>query len=287
MLVAQAAAVAEHISEWKPTPVVSACNLTVEPAQRLAATLDLDDTVKAGAVLPPLWHWVYFNDWPSTADLGEDGHPAVGNFLPPIPNRRRMFAGGRVFTTTPLILELAAEKRSAVADVKVKNSGAGELLFVTIRHEFHQRGDLCLVEEQDVVYRSGETRSSGSRPTASPTEASAHWTSRPITSAQLLFRFSSLTANAHRIHYDHEYATATEGFSGLVVHGPLLALFMAELIRANAPGCAVREFDFRLRRPVIVGDGFHVQGRPEGTTVDLSVVSDRGSTHASARAQLR
>ncbi|MDF2824263.1 MAG: hypothetical protein K0R68_1671 [Mycobacterium sp.] len=276
---------AEYVDGWHPEPVTSTDVLGPVAAQRLAGTLDIDEHFTAGSPLPPLWQWVYFTDWPATAALGPDGHPTAGGFLPPIPDRRRMFAGGRLTVNSPLLLGVPAVRSAAVAEVLVKSGRTGQLMFVTLRHEFRQEGVLCLVEEQDVVYRSDAGSSTSFTRVTDPLPApSTPWAMRPQTSPALLFRFSALTANSHRIHYDHDYTTGVEGFPALVVHGPLLAVYMAELVRSQ--GLTVRSFEYRLRRPVFVGDPIEVRGTPTGHVAALDVVSGAGAVHATASATL-
>lgn len=272
----------QYVADWRPQPLHTDDPLVPETARRLAATLDINENVSAGTELPALWHWVYFTEWPVTAALGPDGHPLAGHFLPPVPNRRRMFAGGRLTVTAPLRLGLIAQRHAAVTDIRVKSGRTGELLFVTVRQEFHQDGELRLVEEQDIVYRSDDGSATAfSRATDPLPVSSAPWSTHPHTHPALLFRFSALTANAHRIHYDQEYAGGVEGFPGLVVHGPLLAMYMAELARCR--GHMLRSFEFRLSQPVFVGDPIEVQGTPDGPAAKLAVISCNG-VHASATA---
>lgn len=278
---------ASHLGDWHPEPQRTVDDLAPATARQLAATLDLEEAFNAGSGLPPLWQWVYFNDWRPTAELGADGHPLAGHFLPPIPNRRRMFAGGRLTVTTPLLLGTSAERYASVTAVSVKSGRSGELLFVTVRYDYRQNGETALVEEQDIVYRSDSgAATSFSRPGEPLAEWTVPWTARPTTTPPLLFRFSALTANAHRIHYDEAYTTGTEGYPGLVVHGPLLAVYMAELVRARAAGRTIRKFEFRLNRPVFVGDAIEVQGTPDDDTVQLAVVSGGGAVHTSASVRL-
>jgi 3-methylfumaryl-CoA hydratase len=279
---------ARHIADWSPAPVESSDPLNPQRATDLAATLDLDDQFATGALLPLLWQWIYFAEWPKTAQLGPDGHPRNGHFLPPIPNRRRMFAGGRTTITSPLVLGEAAVRRSEITGTAVKRGSTGELLFVTVRHTYRQGEEVRLVEEQDLVYRSDDGTSAAFTRTAEPLAAQATpWAAEPVLNPALLFRFSALTANAHRIHYDAAYTTGTERFPALVVHGPLLAIYMAELVRAHDPQRSVGRFDFRLRRPVFLGDRIRVQGEPDGSAVNLSVVSGSGAVHATATATYR
>jgi 3-methylfumaryl-CoA hydratase len=256
-------------------------------AQRLADTLDLTDRFNAGDPLPTLWQWVYFLDWPGTAALGPDGHPRHGHFLPPIPHRRRMFAGGRLTQLGPLVLGTPATRTSSVVTTAVKHGGSGAMLVVTVRHEYAQGAEIRVVEEQDLVYRSESAPSTSfTRASESLAASTADWNLSPAVDPVLLFRFSALTANAHRIHYDEAYTTQTEGYPALVVHGPLLAIYMAELVRARTGQRLLHSFQFRLRKPVFLGDPFGVQGIPSTDMVELAVVSGHDTVHASATATL-
>jgi len=274
----------DWIGNWQPGREEVADRVDPARLHALAATLDLAETPVD--TVPPLWHWLYCQSpWPLTKDLGDDGHPADGPFLPPIPHRRRMFAGGRLGITAPLTVGEPVHRQAEVVDASVKNGRSGEMLFVTVRHEYRQRGVVRISEEQDLVYRSA----AGSAPTPGVSrnplgELMTPWASIPRFSPPLLFRFSALTANAHRIHYDADYATAVEGFPALVVHGPLLAVHMAELVRAQAADRAVAAFTFRLQRPVFLGDVVRVEGIPVADGAELAVVSGSGVTHASATA---
>jgi 3-methylfumaryl-CoA hydratase len=275
---------AAYIEDWSPPAEDREDDLHPGRAAALAATLDLDESRSPGDALPLLWHWAYFLDWPKTDQLGPDGHPAEGRFLPPIPNRRRMFAGSHVDVAEQLQFGKPTVRHSTVANMVVKRGRSGELLFITVRHEYRQSGRVKLVEEQDLVYRSDDGRSAPAAPRAEPLEPStAPWQMQPKTSPSLLFRFSAVTGNSHRIHYDKAYASGVEGFPDLVVHGPLLGLYMAELLRANGPE-PVAHFGFRLRRPVFVGDAVRVHGTPVGRTAELAVMSGASSVHATATA---
>lgn len=251
----------------------------------LAATLDVECNAADRGALPPLWQWTHFLDRVPTKDLGADGHPRDGHFLPPIPHRRRMFAGGRLQVAESLTVGEPAVRRSALHEKAVKTGRSGDMLFVTLRHEYHQGDQLRIIEEQDIVYRSDPTSPKSQLPVGEPLgEQTAPWAMTPELHPALLFRFSALTGNAHRIHYDQAYTTEVEGFPALVVHGPLLAIYMAELARAH--GGTIRTFDFRLRRPVFVADLIRVQGTPseDRRSAELAVVSGDGTVHATATA---
>lgn len=243
-----------YLRDWSPEPLRSAVRLDEWPAAAFAAVLDRPAPAER-AELPPLWHWFYFLDHPDQSELGEDGHPAGGGFLPPIPHRRRMFAGGRWRRHRPLRLNDQVTRRASVSAVQVKTGRGGELAFVTVRYEFFADDRLAVTEEQDIVYRSqpGPGGGPGPAPTGVPEQRpEADWALRLTPDPAMLFRFSALTFNAHRIHYDQPYATAVEGYPGLVVHGPLLALMLVELPRRHRPDIAVTTFSFRLRRPTFV-----------------------------------
>jgi len=257
----------ETIAGWRPAPVETGEVLGHWPVAAFSSLLDLPGPAGGpGDPLPPLWHWFHFLDHPRRSELGEDGHPAAGAFLPPIPDRRRMFAGGRLQVHEPMLIGEEIIRRSAVSDVKVKNGRSGEMAFVTVNHDYF-RGDTLLVnEQQDIVYRSQP--SGGQRalpPHAGETAAEPYqWAFKTPTEPALLFRFSALTYNTHRIHYDQAYAMGVEGYPGLVVHGPLLALLLLEIPRRNLPERVVTGFEFRLARPVFCGDLVVAAGNPDG-----------------------
>lgn len=224
--------------------------LAPEPAEALAAVLDIDPPVNG--LLPPLWHWLYLLPRPRTADLSPDGHPSTGIPAPPGPGRRRMFAGGRITPHRPLRLGVPATKLTEVVDVREKQGRSGPLTFATVRITISQAEQPAIVEEQDIVYRApGGSTIPAAAADSEPAQES--WPGPrlelPVDEA-LLFRFSALTFNAHRIHYDRDWA-AHEGYSGLVVHGPLQAILMAELLRREDVELTGRTFAHRLVAPLV------------------------------------
>ncbi|WP_395109203.1 MaoC family dehydratase N-terminal domain-containing protein [Actinomadura sp. SCN-SB] len=257
------------IEGWAPAPHETTETITPGPAEALAGLLD---TAPPGPELPPLWHWVHFLERPAQKDLGPDGHPLAGHFLPPIPDRRRMFAGGRLSLRRPLRIGAAVTRRSELASTELKHGRSGELLFVTVRHTFLDGtdGTELAVEEQDLVYRSGDPATRPAQPSYEPPEpperGDAPWTLAMTADPVLLFRFSALTYNAHRIHYDEAYTTQVECHPGLVVHGPLLAILCLELPRRA--GRKVNRLSFRARSPVYAGQPFIATGSPNG---DLAI----------------
>jgi hydroxyacyl-ACP dehydratase HTD2-like protein with hotdog domain len=267
-----------HVVDWRPGPVTSADELPPGQADALSAVFDRPP---AEGVLPPLWHWLYFLDWPAHRDLGEDGHPRAGHFLPPIPDRRRMFAGGRLEVHRPLALGTPAERVSSLGEIAVKQGSTGEMMFVTVRHEISQGSRLCVVDEQDIVYRSGEDEGRRGMLSLSTDEAPASdaaWQLALRPDSRLLFRISALTANAHRIHYDEPYVRDVEGYPGLVVHGPLLVLLMLELVRDKQ----IRSLSYRLRSPVFAGEHLRALGSPENGGASLRIATAREERNATA-----
>lgn len=224
--------------------------------KRIAATLS-EPAPAPSAPLPELWHWAFFQDAVEHSGLGGDGHPARGGFLPPADNRNRMWAGGRLEFIHPLRVDAQVSRRSTIINVQEKHGRTGSLLFVTVQHEYVQDGQRALIEEQDIVYREpSPPKLGGTEPMPQ-----GDWHLHVQPSPTLLFRYSAVTFNGHRIHYDWPYVTETEGYPGLVVHGPLIAtLNVQAFVRAN-PQLTVRRFSFRGVRPLICPDAFEVGGR--------------------------
>ncbi|MCW2890884.1 MAG: hypothetical protein JWO75_373 [Actinomycetia bacterium] len=246
-----------------------------EPAYALADLLGVP-VPELGAGLPPLWHWVYLLDRPAQADLGPDGHPVRGTLpAPPGPGRRRMWAGGRVRTSGSLRCGRPATRRTRVIAVTEKHGRSGHLTFVTVGHQVAQDGAVVVDEEQDIVYRDADGPPASAQ--AVPPVVPAGQGEREIgISPALLFRFSALTYNAHRIHYDRDYCRDVEGYPGLLTHGPLQALAMAEAARTagNTGGSTGGRagdvsFEYRLVSPLFDDQGLIVSAAPgpDGTTV--------------------
>ncbi|MFD3475367.1 MaoC family dehydratase N-terminal domain-containing protein [Streptomyces sp. NPDC058695] len=281
-------ALARHLDAWAPTPVTLDDPVAAAPVAALSQVLDQEATVAGeGEPLPPLWHWLHFLEWPAQRELGADGHPAHGHFLPPLPDRRRMFAGGRAEFTAPLRVGVPARRTSSLAKVEIKRGRTGEMAFVTVRHEAAQEGKIRVTEEQDLVYRVGEDERRGGGfgldlGEAEPSDADWQLILRP--SPTLLFRYSALTANAHRIHYDEPYVRDVEGYPGLVVHGPLLVQLMLELARREAPEREIRTLSYRLRKPVFAGEQVCALGEvaDDGGSAGLRIATRRDERHATA-----
>lgn len=279
---------AEELRDWKPGSVELTRRVDPWFAAAFADLLDAPrPSLDPGAALPPLWHWFVLLDHPVGSNTGPDGHPVEGPFLPPIPGRRRMFAGGRLRQEAPIPIGAELSSRSGVSAVTVKTGRSGEMAFVTVRHELRVDGEPVGVEEQDIVYRSepAGTARTLSRPEVDGAEPAGEWRVDLATDPVVLFRFSALTYNGHRIHYDQPYATQVEGYPDLVVHGPLLALLALELPRRHAPERSVRAFEYRLVRPAYPGRIVSA-GRVQGSDVDVVVGAQGAGPSLTARVGL-
>jgi 3-methylfumaryl-CoA hydratase len=237
----------------------------IDPARAQALQATLDDAappLHSGDALPPLWHWAYFWSLAPTADLGPDGHAARGGFLPPIELPRRMWAGSRVEFPRPLAVGSEATRRSTIKSVTEKAGRSGRLAFVTVEHVISDGAGPCIVEEHDIVYRAAGEKGAPLQPGEAP-PGEASWRQEVTPSPVLLFRYSALTFNGHRIHYDQPYTTKEEGYPGLIVHGPLLATLMIGQLRQRLPRARASRFAFRAKRPVFDTRPFTVCGAPD------------------------
>jgi len=230
-------------------------NLDIGHVRQIALALDRPAPAE-GEALPHLWLWAHFVRGQAYAELGRDGHPARGSFLPPLGSRNRMWAGGRVRFLEPLRVGMPAERQSTILNIREKQGRTGTLLFFTVQHDYVQQGRLCVSEEQDVVYRD---------PTAPRLEGSIEpparqWSATVEPGTTMLFRYSAVTFNGHRIHYDLDYVTKQEGYPGLVVHGPLIATHMLQACVDANPGKEVATFHYRGLRPLIAPRPFEVAG---------------------------
>jgi 3-methylfumaryl-CoA hydratase len=251
----------DHLRSWIGKQDSVHDRATLVPVAALAATLDRDDPQpKPGDPLPPLWHWLYFLPLARQSEIGPDGHPRRGGFLPPVPLPRRMWAGGRFTFHKPIGLEEKIARTSTVADVTVKQGRAGALCFVLVRHEVHGESGLALTEEHDIVYRDAPAPNEPPpAPKAAPSDGV--WHRDIVPDPVLLFRYSALTFNGHRIHYDRKYVTETEGYPGLIVHGPLIATLLVDLLRRSTDR-PLKSFNFRAVSPLFDIAPFSVHGRP-------------------------
>ena len=231
------------------------------PVRALAATLDAAADPRPGDPLPELWHWLYFLPTVPTAELGPDGHAKRGGFLPPVTLDRRMWAGGRLVFHEPLRIGDSVRQRSEILKVAEKVGKAGRMVFVTVRHEVgSERGGLAVEEEQDLVYVAMPEVFTPPAPVPAPPDPA--WSEPAPVDPVLLFRFSALTFNGHRIHYDLAYATQVEKYPGLVVHGPLQAMLLIEAAKRRHPGRTPQRFAYRGLRPLFHFETVRIVGRP-------------------------
>jgi len=249
----------EHLREWIGRSEVRTETLAAEPVQALAATFDLDGETLVRQPLPPLWHWLYFLPRAPQHALGQDGHPALGGFLPPVPLPRRMWAGGELEFKRGLRVGDTVTKTSTITDVQHKSGRTGELWFVTVDHVYRVAGEVALTERHDIVYRAMPERGQPQPPRPRLPHA-AQFGRALQADPVLLFRFSALTFNGHRIHYDLDYVRDVEGYPGLIVHGPLQAMLTLELLRHERPDAHVARFGFRGLAPLFHQDIVTVGG---------------------------
>ena len=254
-----------NLKEWIGRSETVTDIATATPCAALAATLDRDPKrPPAGTPLPALWHWLYFLPLHRQSDIGPDGHAKRGGFLPPVPLPRRMWAGSQFEFHRPLRIGDTLVRTSTIEDVTEKSGRTGPLVFVRVRHEIrrHDETDVALTEFHDIVYReAAKADDVAPPPKAAPVRAA--WERKWIPDDVLLFRYSALTFNGHRIHYDRRYVTEVEGYPGLIVHGPLFATLLLDLLRHQLPEAVVARYEFRAVRPVFDINHFFVCGEPQ------------------------
>jgi 3-methylfumaryl-CoA hydratase len=275
----------DHLRSWIGKQETLHDHVTRFPIAALSATLDRDDPPpQAGDPLPPLWHWLYFLPTARQSILGPDGHPARGGFLPPVPLPRRMWAGGRFTFHHPLRVDEPITRVSTVQDVTVKQGRNGALCFVLVKHEISGANGVALIEEHDIVYRD-MPRPDEAPAEPKPARTDGEWRREIHPDDTMLFRYSALTFNSHRIHYDRRYVTQTEGYPGLVVHGPLIATLLIDLLRRHTPA-TVTSFRFRAVSPLFDIAPFSVHGATDTNTVALWARNPDGHLAMEAEAKI-
>jgi len=248
-----------ELSDWIGRTEETQDQVSLRQAVGMAAMFDLDEKPILGDPLPPGWHWMLFPEIAKQSALSTDGHAPRGGFLPPVELPRRMWGGNRLKFFRPIKVGEDIRRNSKILHVKEKNGRSGQLTLVTVKHEYFVSKELALEEEHDIVYRSAATNGNrappGERPPASPS-----WCTEVNPDPVFLFRYSALTFNGHRIHYDMPYVTNVEGYSGLIVHGPLTATLLLELVRRELPNETIKTATVRARRPLFSGNNFRVEG---------------------------
>jgi len=264
---------------------------TATPYAALAATLDrAPERPSPGTPLPALWHWLYFLPLHRQSEIGPDGHAKRGGFLPPVPLPRRMWAGSQFEFHRPLRVGDHLTRVSTIHDVTEKSGRTGTLVFVKVRHEIHrgEEPDIALTEFHDIVYREAPKPDDVvPPPKAAPPNAT--WEKQWVPDDVLLFRYSALTFNGHRIHYDRRYVTEVEGYPGLIVHGPMIATLLLDLLRHKLPDVELARYEFRAVRPVFDINRFFVCGepQPDGKTFRLWARDHEGWLTMDATATIR
>lgn len=266
----------DFLKTWESRTETLEDDITLFPAKALSAALDNPNTPNKGDKLPAFWEWMYFLATPKASETGADGHPAKGGFLPPVPLPRRMWAAGKQQRLSDIIIGEPAKRISTIKSVELKTGSTGQLVFVTVGHEIYQNDTLCLQQDQNIVYREAAGPNAPLPPAKEP-PADAQFESIITPDPVLLYRFSALTYNGHRIHYDRTYAMNEEHYPALVVHGPLLVTLLLELQRNKLPDAQIKDFKFRAVRPTFDTTPFKVQGKLDGKSLSLWSVDDEGA----------
>ncbi len=270
-----------HLREWVGRSQSDLDVLSSRQARLMAATLGIPQSdFVDGTPLPPLWHWHYFLSGAPPSALGRDGHPARGGFLPPVPLSNRMWAGGALEFHGDLPLGANVQKRSSIASVEHKQGRTGELVFVTVLHEVLREGKVLVTEHHDIVYK--EASKAGA--TAAMLEIpEPQQTRRVKPDSTMLFRYSALTFNGHRIHYDADYCREVEGYPNLVIHGPLNATLLARFAE-EVSGRRLKHFRYRAVQPAILGNELEFNAAPDGDQLVVWVSLTGGAVSMRAEA---
>jgi 3-methylfumaryl-CoA hydratase len=258
---------------------------TAAPLHGLAALLDHEASPWTKGEVAPLGHWLYFLPHARQSNLDADGHTRRGGFLPPVPLPRRMWAGSRISFGLPIPIGALMQRRSMITDVVSKAGRSGAMVFVKVQHEIHFEGRCALREDQDIVYRPMPDTAGGSPPSPDRTaavERISHSTRELTLGTVELFRFSALTFNAHRIHYDRRYAREVEGYPDLVVQGPFLAMLLMDHFLRYTPNARITRFAFRAERALYDAVPFSVCLNARDRTADLWTLDRSGLSCMSA-----
>ncbi len=265
----------EKFYQWVGKTKSATGLISLNTCRGMEALLDRPPLLQSGDPLPPLWHWLYFHEIAQQSALGRDGHPKKGGFLPPVPLPRRMWAGGRFEFGVPILIGGECERLSTIKSVEMKSGRSGELCFVGVEHQLIVDGTCAFREEHDIVYR--EDPKPGDAPILPLSAKGNPDFSQIITpSAVMLFRYSALTFNGHRIHYDRDYCLDVEAYPGLVFHGPLTAVLLLQMGLEQAGERALKAFDFRAISPLFDVAPFELRGWHNGSEIELQAVNPQG-----------
>ncbi len=271
-----------NVNDWIGRSEVHTDVLREQPARFMQATLGRESDIETGDPLPPLWHWLYFLEAKSAQELGRDGHPEKGGFLPPVELPRRMWAGGRFEFLRPLKMGSHVEKKSTIKSITEKEGRTGKLCFVTVEHKISDPEGLALTEEHDIVYRE-DPAPDAPKPTPNKAPEYAEFSEKIEPTQVMLFRYSALTFNGHRIHYDVDYARTVEGYDGLVFHGPLTATLLVDLA-ARTFNKQPKSFSFKGLAPIADNIPFWIEGNTNETEMDLWARRSDGALAMKAKA---
>jgi 3-methylfumaryl-CoA hydratase len=274
----------ERLKDWVGRSMETSARIEPRPVAQMEATLDHEvPPAKDGDALPYLYHTMFFNPVARWSEIGPDGHPARGGFLPPVPLPRRMFAGARLAFHRPLRVGETVTRRTEIGSVEVKEGRSGTLVFLLLKHRLSGAEGLALEEEHDIVYR-GVAGAAVAK--AEPAPAGTQWRREIRPDPVLLFRYSALTFNGHRIHYDRPYVTEVEHYPGLIVHGPLIATLLVDLVRRELPEARLASFAYRAMSPLFDIAPFTVNGAREGRELRLWAANPEGGLAMRATATL-
>lgn len=275
-----------HLQQWIGREETIDDRASRSAARGLLATLDRGDLLATADIAMPLTsHWMHFHAPVPQSEIGPDGHARRGGFLPPVSLPRRMWAGSRLTFTRRMRPGEAIRRHSTIKDVRATEGRTGALVFVTVDHQVSGETGAVLTEEQDLVYREAAGQGSAAR-VVRRSQHTAQWRREVRPDPVMLFRYSALTFNGHRIHYDHPYVTQVEGYAGLVVHGPLIATLLLDLLEREQPTARVREFSFRAVSPLTDTAPFFVCGDATDGTIALWAESAEGALAMEATATL-
>lgn len=272
-----------RLQDWIGREETANDHLSPTLVERFNATFDLGSSLTLGEVAPPLIHFCLCHSPAPTSQLGHDGHPPRGGFLPPTPLPRRMWVGGEVTWISDLRIGDVVERRSVITEITQKSGRTGDLIFVTIQHEFKSNGTTALLERQDLVFRPSVTRTTPKEMGVPPATV-GNETRLIAASPPFLFRYSALTFNGHRIHYDDPYAREEEAYPGLIVHGPLQATLLA-LFAAESKNHNPTNFTFRSMSPISNRGNFSINARWQGEELELWTAAEGGPVAMKATAR--
>ena len=272
-------------SDWIGRTETALDNVDESRVAKMYATLNMTAPHQLmGRQLPSLWHWMFFSAVVPFSELGSDGHPERGGFLPPVDLARRMWAGGRLEFTRPLVVVRAIRRESSIKNIVCKSGRSGEMVFVTVAHQIIDEDGVLIDEEHDIVYRdlvSGDAPSAKFKTADELSDFSKEVSPDPVT----LFRYSALTFNGHRIHYDRKYCLEEEGYPGLVFHGPLTATYLARLLLSQNEDLFLTGFQFRAVKPLFDTHNFMTHGKGQGAgAYNLWATDHQGHIAMEARA---